>query len=441
MSSNRRTILPPKALWLLPPILLGIAVLLWAKNHPTPPVTTATEEQPRTVRTITVPEVDLTPVATGYGVVQPTRVWSAVAQVNGRIVEMHPRLRDGEIIAKDTLLFRIDPTDYQLTLEQRKAELTELTVRQENAEQLLQIELRNLELATRESQRLQRLIVEGSISQSRADEAERAMLNSRTAVQNLRNTLALLPSQHRVAHSRLQQAERDLDNTEIHAPFNLRISALGIETDQYVTRGQTLFKGDGTDQIEVVAQLSLETLSPLFLEHDKKGPSEIELTEGLAEYTGLNPQLELDMGRTTARWQARFVRFTDRYDSETRTIGVVVALDNPLQQIIPGERPPLSRGMFVRVRLQGRTQPQRILIPRSAIRNGEVLRVNADQRLQRAAVKVLYHQHETTVIASGITAGDQLVVSDLIPAISGMLLRPQPDLALQQQLTATGAER
>ncbi len=379
-------------------------------------------------------------MAEGYGVVQPARVWRAVAQVSGRIVEMHPRLRDGEIIPANTLLFRIDPINYQLALEQLRAELAELAVQEENTEALLKIEQRNLQLTEREAARLKKLVAEGNISHSRADETERTTLNSRTAVQNLRNTLALIPSQRRVIEAKLAQAQRDLENTEIKAPFNLRVANLTMETDQYITTGQTLFEGDGVDRVEVVAQVALSSLRNLFAEHGAQPPSQQQLTEGLARYTELKPRIEMDMGSQLAHWDAEFVRFTDRIDSETRTIGVVVALDKPLQQIIPGQRPPLSKGMFVRVRLQGRLQPSRTLIPRTAVRNGEVLLIDPQQRLQRKAITISYHQGEFSIVESGVSAGDQLIISDLIPAVDGMLLKPQTDTTIEAQLKAAGAD-
>ncbi len=429
-----------RALWILPPIVLGVAILGNLTSNKRPPQKIEQPEVARSVRTITVPKVDLHPTTEGYGVVQPARVWRAIAQVSGRITAMHPRLRNGEILSAGTTLFEIDPVNYQLALEQLRAELAELEVREENTHTLLQIEQRNLQLAEREAERLQQLVTEGNISHSRADETERAMLNSRSAVQNLRNTLSLIPSQRRVIEAKLAQAERDLENTEIKAPFNLRITNLTMETDQYVTTGQTLFEGDGVDRIEVVAQVALSSLRHLFAGHGSKPPSQQQLTEGLVDYTALQPRIEMDMGSHYAHWDAEFVRFNDRIDSETRTIGVVVALNNPLQQIIPGQRPPLSRGMFVRVRLQGRVQPARIMIPRSAVRTGKVLLVDADNRLQHRRVEIGYHQGAVSVVESGLQADEQLVVSDLIPAVDGMLLQPHTDTVLQQQLQQHGAD-
>ena len=78
---------------------------------------------------------------------QPERVWATVAEVAGRIVEVHPRLRNSEIIPAGTLLFRIDPVDYELALAKATAEIAELDVQESNARGSLEIEQRNLSAA------------------------------------------------------------------------------------------------------------------------------------------------------------------------------------------------------------------------------------------------------------------------------------------------------
>ena len=254
------------------------------------------------------------------------------------------------------------------------------------------------------------------------------MLNSRTSVQNLKNTLALLPTQRRVIEAKLAQAERNLENTRVHAPFNLRIANLAMETEQFVSVGQKLFEGDDVDRSEVIAQVAIASLRHLFLGRGNAAPNPTQMTEGLAKYADMQALIQMNMGGHTAQWQAEFVRFTDAIDSETRTIGAVVALDKPFEKIIPGQRPPLSKGMFVKVLLLGRVQAEQLVVPRSAIRDGSVLLINDEQRLSIVPVAPLYSQEKLSVIASGLEAGQQLVVSDLVPAVAGMRLKSEPDL-------------
>jgi hypothetical protein len=142
------------------------------------------------------------------------------------------------------------------------------------------------------------------------------------------------------------------------------------------------------------------------------------------------------MGNYTAKWDAEFVRFSDSVDVETRTIGVVVAVDNPMSLIRPGLRPPLTKGMFVKVLIAGHVQADRIVLPRTTIHEGKVYLVDADQRLRIQPVSVLFNQGPLSIIGEGLEAGQSVVVSDLVPAVSGMLLQTSNDVQLQADIEA-----
>jgi RND family efflux transporter MFP subunit len=427
--------------WIMPPLIIGIGVLMWAKSGKQPPLRVERGEPVHAVRVIAAAQVDLVPSAEGYGVVQPAQIWRAVAQVEGRIVEMHPQLRDGEILPQGTPLFRIDPVDYELKLAQAKAELAELDVQAANARSSLEIEQRNLSLALREQERYQQLAKQGTASQSQLDNAERTRLNTRAAVQNLQNNLALIPTQKRLLEAKLAQAERDLDNTRVQAPFNLRVAGLQMEAEQYVTKGQKLFEGDAVDRVEIVARVAMSTLRRLFIGRQLTLSEATDLTRDLPNLIGFRPLVRLDLGNHVAQWEAEFVRFSDWVDPDTRTMGVVVAVDNPFSKIQPGYRPPLSKGMFVQVILRGHAQAEQLVVPRAAVRDGAVYIADADNRLQRRQVKVLFDLGSISVIADGIDPNDKVVVSDLVPAVDGMLLRPELDQELNQaMLDAVGGD-
>ncbi|MFT5224865.1 MAG: RND family efflux transporter MFP subunit [Polaribacter sp.] len=426
-----------RSFWVLTPILIGLMIFFIMAGNKQAPEKLDVVEVTRYVRVINVVERDFTPVIQGYGSVQPAQVWSAIAQVSGRIVEMHPRLRDGEIIPTGTELFQIDPADYELALAKSKLELMELNVQGKNFQASLEIEKRNLALAEKEFNRQKKLAGLGTVSKSRADETERSMLSSRSAVQNFENTISLLPIQRSLLQTKVIQAERDLTNTTVSAPFNMSVSGLAIETHQYVTVGQTLFSGDSVERVEVIAQVSISDLKNQFIGRPEM-PTDINLlTDNLAAITGFKPSIKLDVGNAQmAEWDAEFVRISDRIDPQTRTMGVVVAVDKPLQKIIGGIRPPLSKGMFVQVAIAGHVQPNRIVIPRSAIRNGKVYVVNENSRLETRSITRLYNQGLLAIIGEGLASGEQIVVSDLVPAIDGMLLQAEVDKSLQRSLVA-----
>ncbi|MCG7956261.1 MAG: efflux RND transporter periplasmic adaptor subunit, partial [Candidatus Thiodiazotropha endolucinida] len=199
-----------------------------------------------------------------------------------------------------------------------------------------------------------------------------------------------------------------------------------------VSKGGLLLAGDEVDRVEVVARFPMSSLRRLFIGRDV---SEFEMLGGnLAEAAAFEPLLRLDLGTTIAEWQAEFVRFSDKVDPDTRTMGVVVAVDRPFEKVIPGQRPPLSKGMFVQVLLKGKTQADRIILPRSTIKNGVVYLADENNRLQRQPVEILYNQGDISVIGKGIQAGQRVVISDLVPAVSGMLLQTVPDQQMEALL-------
>ena len=81
---------------------------------------------------------------------------------------------------------------------------------------------------------------------------------------------------------------------------------------------------------------------------------------------------------------------------------------------------------------------RRILVPRSAIRAGTVYVVDENSRLRRRAVKILFSQGNISVIEEGLSEGERIVVSDIVPAVDGMLLQVQVDEALSQALQSAG---
>ena len=413
--------------------MVVLAILVGGKSPPTKVERVA---QAPVVRVIAVPQVDLAPMALGYGVVQPARVWTAVAQVAGRVIETHPRLDDGEFVKEGELLVRIDPVDYELALAEAQAQLAELEVQAINAAASLALEERSLALAEDELARNRSLADKGTASKSAADQAERTSLTASTAVQNMRNTLALIPTQRHLLEARIDQVRLDIERTAIRAPFDLRLAKVKVELAQYVPVGSSLLEGDSLDRVEVVAQVPMGAMRRLFLGRDLEQAPALGTETMRAELGAIGARVELELGDIVAEWEGRLERISDALDADTRTVGVVVSVDRPYDQVIPGYRPPLAKGMFVKAVLHGRPRAGSLLVPRSAVRNGTVLIADADDRLRRRPVTVLFSQAGVSVIGDGLAAGDRVLVSDPIPAVEGMALRPELDTALAEALLA-----
>jgi hypothetical protein len=88
---------------------------------------------------------------------------------------------------------------------------------------------------------------------------------------------------------------------------------------------------------------------------------------------------------------------------------------------------------------RGGPREAQIVVPRSALRGGKAFVVGGGNRLEIRAVEVRYRLGDIAVIASGLKAGERIVVSDLIPAIDGMLIDPAPDKDAETRLIKEAA--
>ncbi len=439
------------------PIIIAILVVVMLIKLKSEPEKKEIKETVRPMRVIQVPVVDLIPRAVGFGVSEPGRIWRAVAEVKGRVTEVHPDLKAGAHIQEGAVLLKIDPIEYELTIaslkaniDQAKADLAELGIQEENTKVSLDIEKRSMFLAEQSLQRKRNALKNSTISADEVDQEERNVLNQRQSVQNLQNSLALFPSQTKALKAglaayvaSLKQAELDLSKAVIVAPFHCRLGEVNIEQGQFLATGQELFEAHSTAVTEVEAQFLGDQLRPLI--DSQQGPKiqmPIDMT-ALRKLINIKAIVRIRSGDWIVEWQARFDRIRETVDPDTRAISIVVAVDRPYEKVIPGKRPPLVRGQFCEVELQGTKRRNSIVISRAALHGDTVYLLDKENRLQTLSVTTSYAQSNFVVIESGLKGGETLVVSTPSPAITGMLVEPVSDTRLEKRLIAeatAGAE-
>lgn len=184
--------------------------------------------------------------------------------------------------------------------------------------------------------------------------------------------------------------------------------------------------------------MPLERLFPLIAEHGAPLGDTRDITGArLPGLQQLTPEVRLKAGDQTITWNGRVTRIAETVDPKTRTIGVIVTVDSPYANTQDGIHPPLTRGMFVEVALKGPPRRDRLVIPRSALHAGDTVHVvNADNRLDIRPVTVAWEQGDIAVIENGLEAGDRVVITDLVPAVEGMLLAPTLDPIVTARLVA-----
>lgn len=458
-------------------VVTGLVLLAFMILFKSPPQRTDGSVTARPVRVMTVEAQTVFVEARGYGEVLPARTWRAVAKVGGQVTWLHPQLESGNLLPEGAHLLQLDTTRYALAeasaqadLEGVAADLRKIEQEVENVRLLLDLEERRLALAVRELERTKALTEQNALSRTRYDEQQRLTLQQEQAVQSLRSQLQLLPATRDTLEARkarlasnLALAREDLKDARFAAPWDLRVHGVDVESGQQINTGQTLFVADDIAEAEVTVQLQVADLRRVLLQLPAEPAS--ELTAGIEEgaTSESEPRSELipavpatdavglpdaNIGHTLALlpqlplaaltvqlrpvnipgalWEGRLSRVASSLDPSTRTLQAVITVADPYRNASPPSRPALVRGMFVAATISAPTAKPVLVIPASAVHEGVVYLVDAHNRLRRQAVVVAWQQADSVVIAEGLEAGDQLVLDDLMPAVDGMLLAPQP---------------
>lgn len=132
-------------------------------------------------------------------------------------------------------------------------------------------------------------------------------------------------------------------------------------------------------------------------------------------------------------WHGELVRISEAVDPTTNTIGLVVKVENPYGGVLPGKKPPLLKGMFVRVEFVA-SATQQLILPRKAIHQGRVYIVDENNKLEIKPISISRKQGELIVVETGIRQGDKVIVTDIVPVIEGQPLNTILAIEIEKQL-------
>ncbi len=410
----------------------------------------------------TIPLVDVAPVRlhqTGLtieadGVAVPYRSIDLSAEVAGRIVLQADICRAGNYVEAGTLLYKIDPTDYQLSVEQSENDLEQATVALKELDEQIkgaeaQIEVAGKELALRQRELKRQQNLAEVVTSTDLERAEANELMARDGLISLTNRMRLFKvSRARLegvrdsAGSKLAKAKLDLARTEITAPVSGVVVQEHVEQDTFVQRGTPLLTLEDTSKVEVKCKLEMEELYWLW---DRQAPSAGAPRPPTPAQAYDIPECPVDVvyriaGRRDLEyvWEGHLARYDGiGLDERTRTVPCRVVVDQPLKRRsdAPAGPPALVRGMYVTVRI--RTQPSMPLleIPEEALRAGNVAWRVRDRKLTIVNVKfITLLESDDSATANRqaliwlldrerLRPGDQVVVSPLELVRSGMTVR------------------
>lgn len=375
--------------WILPVVVVAVGALgMFGLLSARPELETVRRETPAPLVRVTTVELGserLTIQASGT--VRPRTELRVVAEVEGRVTAVSPRLVEGAQVAADEVLVELDRRDYELALVRAQAELA-------RARAALQREEAEAEVAREQWHDL------GSGEPSELALRQPQLAEARAGLS--------------AAEAAVADAELDLERTRVRSPFDARVRSEQVDVGQFVARNTELARLYPTDRVEVV--LAVADAELFALEHDA------------LRGEGTPPPVELraDFGGAERLWHGRVVRSEGEIDVATRTVRLVAEVDDPFV-LAPGDDParvPLELGLYVRATILGRTLPDIARLPRAALRPGDVVFViDGEDRLWRREVEVVRRDRESIYVSAGLQSGERVCLSPLETAVDGMRVR------------------
>jgi len=323
------------------------------------------------------------------GEVRPKTEIDLIPQVSGRIVAMSESFNQGAEFTPDSLLMKIDDTDYRLAVIGAEGRVA-------SAQTALERELATAELKAEEWR------------EGKKDQEPTPFALNLTQVAEAEAML-------RSAEADLRQAKIDLERTEIRVPFFGRVRERFAGIGQYVTAGTAVGQVFSIDVAEVRLPLTDSQLVELNLPLGYK--AEDRFAAPVVNFTAT-------LGSRDFSWQGHIVRIDAAINKDTRLIYATAEVIDPYG-LGATDGMPLAVGMFVSAEIEGVSEQAAYVMPRLALRNQDTVYViNSDNRLEIRTVNVLSTSEEYVMVTSGVSPGERVVTSTLPNAAEGMAVEP-----------------
>jgi RND family efflux transporter MFP subunit len=348
------------------------------------------EVLPPLVRTETVALTDLTFSVSSQGTVVPRTESRLVPEVSGRVIWVAPSFETGGFFEEGESLLRIDVSDYEQILIRARASVAqaELRLAQEEAEaRVARAEWEELG-GDEEAQPL-------TLREPQLAEARAALESAKAA---------------------REQAELDLERTEVKAPYAGRVREKLVDLGQFVNRGTAVARIYSVDFAEVRLPIPDYELAYLDLPLRYRGEE--------APQSGPRVTLSTNFAGMRCKWEGRIVRTEGEIDPASRMVHAVARVKDPYARGDDADRPPLAAGMFVNAEIEGKNAKDVAVLPRAALHGtNRVWVVDQDDRLRFREVELLRTTRTEIVIRSGLEAGERICLSPLEAVTDGMQVR------------------
>ena len=411
----------------------------------------------KAVEVITARELPFRARATAFGNIEPSVTVNAKSEVSGKIVYVHPDLKKGASIAQGTVVLRIEPTTFKISLDQSQAglqgslsALAQLEAEELNTRLALEISQDNLKVGQKELERTRTLQEKNLIARSSLDKEVQKVLALRQQAQDIEGKLSSFESRKAAtiaqitqSKSQVAQSQETLGRTEVSMPFDARIGAVSVEKGEFVSAGSALFIALGLQSVEINAQLPVQQFRPLVAGISKPGASVLINLQTPADLQSVLARMQLEVrvrlvGDTNSSifWEGELMRISESVDPVRDTLGLVVKVANPYAGIIPGKKPPLLKGMSTAVEFYSPIKPT-LVLPRKAVHQGRVYIAGENNELSIEPVNILFMQGNLMVPdvqSAAKLAGRRIIISDVVPVMQGLPLKVIQSTEYEQEM-------
>lgn len=323
------------------------------------------------------------------GTVTPALRIDLQPRVGGEVVEVSERLIPGGLFSEGETIVRIDPTDFELVVSQRKADVSE-------KESLYQLELGNQLVAKSEYELLGETI----------REEDRDLVLRKPQLQSVEAAV-------QAAKAALAKAELDLARTEVRSPFNAILVSREANLGALVSPTTRLATLVGTDEYWVELSVPVDQLKWIEIPRgESTAASKVRVYD------------EAGWGEGVFR-TGRVIKLAGDLEEEGRMARVFATVADPLAlREENAGAPRLLIGSFVSVAIEGRVLENVVPLDRTLLRDGDrVWVLGEDGALDVRSVTVAFRGPERVLISEGLESGERVVVTDLSAAVDGMPLR------------------
>lgn len=347
-------------------------------NLPEPEKQEARVNVPR-VSTLTIGASSHQSEMHAFGEVQAQDEISLSSQIEGRIIWRNPAFVVGGRLQNGDTLIRVDATDFRVALAEAKQALAEAA------------------LALQEEEHQQ--------YQAKLDWQRSGIKDSPSDLLLRKPQVKVARTRYQAAQAAVKKAQRDLDQTQLKAPFDAVVVERFVGSGSFLSRGGAVATLRNSATAEV--QLALSADQWQLLQSNAIG-SEVELST---------------LAYPDVIWPGKVQRLSEIIASDTRLRTLVVAVKQPLDH-----SQPLLYGTFVSARIPGQKISDLFAIPASALTADGYIWHVVDNQLQRIKRSPVFSAEGQVFIERGELPDQiQLVRKPMISYLNGMQVKPVTD--------------